>query len=306
MKKRPPKNVSASVKARLLNVARERQEEFNLLLVRYGIERLLYRLSKSQHADSFALKGAILFHLWAEAPHRPTRDVDLMSRGSPDVARMEGIFRQIVKTKVKDDGLTFDRSTVRAERIREDQEYEGIRVQLETHLGTARIRLQVDIGFGDAITPRPRKREVPCILDSEAPRLSVYPWETVVAEKYQALVELGMTNSRMKDFFDLRYMAREFEFNGARLSKAVRATFERRKTDLPDTRPLGLSAKFTEDSVVRTRWLAFLRRSRLEELDLELSGVSNEIWTFLQPVTKALLAGQAFNMNWKRGGPWTV
>ena len=304
MTKGQPKDMSASVKARLLNIARERGEEFNLLLIQYGIERLLYRLSQSEHADAFVLKGAILFHLWADAPHRPTRDVDFLSSGTSEVSRMEQIIRQVSQTKVADDGLVFDSSTVQAERIKEDQEYEGIRVHLKAHLGTARIPLQIGVGFGDAITPKPSKRDVPCILNFDAPRLSVYPWETVVSEKYQALVDLGMTNSRMKDFFDLRYMAREFEFDGAMLANAIRATFERRKTDIPRSRPIALTSKFSEDTTVRTRWLAFLRRSRLESLNQELSTVADEIWGFLGPATNALLSEKVFGMNWQPGGPW--
>lgn len=290
------------MKSRLLNIARESGEEFNLLLIRYGIERLLYRLSKSEYADSFVLKGAILFRFRTDAPHRPTRDVDLLSRGSSDVSGMEEIFRQVARTEVINDGLTFDDSTVQAERIKEDQEYEGIRIHLEARLGTARIRLQIDIGFGDAITPEPKKMDVPCILDFDAPRLSVYPWETVVAEKYHVLVDLGMTNSRMKDFFDIRYMAREIGFNGASLSKAIRATFERRKTDIPDFRPVALSEHFSGDAAIRTRWLAFLRRSRLEAIDLQV--VADEIWSFLEPVTSALLSRKEFDKKWKPGGPW--
>ena len=304
MNKRQPKDVSASVKARLLNLARESGEEFNLLLIRYGIERLLYRLSQSEYGDVFVLKGAILFQLWAKAPHRPTRDVDLMSSGPSDISRMEDIIRQVTLEDVADDGLSFDKSSVQAERIKEDQEYEGIRVHLEARLGTARIHLQIDIGFGDAITPRPRKRVVPCILDFAPPRLSVYPWETVVSEKYQALIELGMTNSRMKDLFDLQYMAREMEFDGASLSKAVRATFERRKTDLPTTLPVALSPKFTEDSTVRKRWSAFLHRSRLLESEFNLARTADEIWTFLKPVTDSLLSKGALDKKWEQGGPW--
>ncbi|NQU22657.1 MAG: nucleotidyl transferase AbiEii/AbiGii toxin family protein [Candidatus Nealsonbacteria bacterium] len=302
MTKRRPKDLSASVKTQLLNYARQRGEEFNFVLIRYGIERLLYRLSRSEHADTFVLKGAILFHLYANAPHRPTRDVDLLGMGSSDVARMENVVRQIVELDVAADGLSFDGSTVHAERIKEDQQYEGVRVTLLAHLGKARIRLQIDIGFGDAIIPKPRKQAVPCILDFEAPRLAVYPWETVVAEKYQALVELGMTNSRMKDFFDLQYMAREIAFDGSALSRAIRATFGRRKTDLPDSAPVALTSTFVDDDVVRRRWTAFVRRSRLDER--ELAVVAKDVWTFLQPVTAALVAGVKFDRNWERGGPW--
>ncbi len=302
MSKRQPNDVSASVKSRLLNIARESGEEFNLLLIRYGIERLLYRLSNSGYADLFVLKGAILFRFRADAPHRPTRDVDLLSRGSSDVSRMEEIFKQVARTEVINDGLTFDDSTVQAERIKADQEYEGIRIHLEARLGTARIRLQIDIGFGDAITPKPKKRDIPCVLDFDAPRLSVYPWETVVAEKYHTIVDLGMTNSRMKDFFDLGYMAREIGFNGESLSKAIRATFERRKTDIPDSRPIAFSEHFSGDATVRTRWLAFLRRSRLEAIGLQV--VADEIWSFLEPVTRALILRKALEKKWEPGGPW--
>jgi predicted nucleotidyltransferase component of viral defense system len=304
MTKKRIQDVPASVKQRLLNLARKSSQEFNLILIRYGIERFLYRLSQSEHADDFVLKGAILFHPWGKAPHRPTRDVDLLGRGSPDLTRMAQVIRDICRLKVKDDGLVFDESSVRTERIRDEEEYLGIRAYLEGHLGTARIQLQIDVGFGDTITPKPRKQALPCLLDSPPPRLRVYPWETVVAEKYQALVELGMTNSRTKDFFDLRYMAREFEFTGGVLSQAIRATFKRRNTDLPQTLPVALSPKFTEDPTVRTRWAAFLRRSRPAKSDLELRLVAEEIWAFLRPVTESLLREAAFEKRWEPGGPW--
>ena len=304
MTKHQPTNIAASVHHRLLNLARERKEEFNLLLIRYGIERFLYRLCQSEYADNFVLKGAILFHLWADVPHRPTRDVDLLERGSPDLVRMESIFRKICRANVQNDGLSFDEKTIRATRIRGQDEYRGIRVHLEARLGTARVRLQIDVGFGNAITPAPRKRKVPCLLDYAAPRLRVYQWETVVAEKYQALVELGITNSRMKDFFDLRYLAKQFEFAGLKLSKAIKTTFARRNTELPKSLPATLSEQFTQDTIVRSRWAAFLRRSRLQDSDLDLAVVSKEIWAFLQPVTNALITEKPFPKSWKPGGPW--
>lgn len=304
MKSGQPKNVAASVKQRLLDLARERGEEFNLLLIRYAIERFLYRLAQSEQADAFVLKGAILFQMWAEIPHRPTRDVDLLGSGSPDLARMEDIFRKICGLKVEDDGLEFNAASVRATRIREEAEYQGIRLHLQAHLGTARVQVQVDIGFGDAITPKPKKRNFLTLLDFSAPRLLIYPWETVIAEKYQALVERDMANSRMKDFFDLRYMAKEFEFDGTILSKAIQATFKRRKTDLPDTLPTALSEKFTEDAMKRTQWEAFRRRSRLGDLNVTLSQVAVEIWSFVQPVTDSLRGGKSLDMTWPPGGPW--
>ena len=298
------KNVAASAKQRLLNLSRECGEEFNLVLIRYGIERFLYRLSQSEDADGFVLKGAILFHLWGQAPHRPTRDVDLLGLGTMDPSRMADLFRRVCLINVEDDGMTFDPESVRAERMREQEEYQGIRMHVEAHLGTARINLQVDIGFGDAITPRPTKKTLPCLLDFAPPRLRVCPWETVVAEKYQALVDLGMTNSRMKDFFDLRYVAKEFAFDGTKLAQAIEATFARRRTELPTTRPTGLGSRFAEDEMVQARWKTFLRRSRLEDPDLGLRRTTDEIWAFLRPVTKAVKAGAAFDKKWKPGGPW--
>ncbi len=238
MTKRNSKSMSISVKSRLLNLSRQQHEEFNLLLIRYGIERLLYRISRTDHRNSFVLKGAILFHLFTEAPHRATKDVDLLGVGSPDPARMESCFREIVKVPVIDDGLQFDADSVHATRIKEGRDYEGIRVSMLVHLGSARIQLHVDIGFGDAITPRPKKHRLPCILDFEKPEMAVYPWETVVAEKFQAVVAFGMTNSRMKDFYDLYFTAREMSFDGLVLSQAIRATFERRNTILPLQTPL--------------------------------------------------------------------
>jgi len=299
-----PKNIAASVKQRLLNLARNTGEEFNLVLIRYGIERFLYRLSQSEHANTFVLKGAMLFHLFAEAPHRPTRDVDLLGRGEPDVDRMRNIFASVCDVDVADDGLLFDANSVRAERIRDDAEYEGIRLQVLGHLQRARIPLQIDIGFGDAITPTPKKRDVPCLLNYPAPRLRIYPWETVVAEKYQALVELGMTNSRMKDFFDLDYMANSFEFDGLTLSKAIASTFNRRNTELPDATPTALTVKFTEDETVQSRWSAFLRRSRLKEDHVRLQHIAEAIWRFLQPVNSSLRSGARFDKTWQPQGPW--
>lgn len=303
MTKGQPKNVAASVRQRLLNLARARGEEFNLVLVWYGIERLLYRLSRSEYADGFVLKGAMLFHLFGDAPHRPTRDVDLLGSGPPDLGRMEGVFAEVCVIEVEDDGLTFDRQSVRASRIREE-ENEGIRVEIAGQLETARIRLQVDVGFGDAITPRPKERDIPCLLDLPSPRLRIYPWETVVAEKYQALVELGMANSRMKDFFDLRHLAKRFEFDGAKLSAAIEATFRRRKTEIPESIPVSLTPTYTEDAVISSRWTAFLRRSRLEDTKLSLREVADDIWRFLEPVTSSLRTESRLHQTWPPGGPW--
>lgn len=297
-------DAAASVKQRLLNLSRQRGEEFNLLLVRYGIERLLYRLGRSEHAAAFVLKGAMLFRLWTAAPHRPTRDVDFLGRGTPDLDRLRRAFRAVCATAVEDDGLEFLSESVTAERIKDDAEYEGVRVTLDAGLGSARIRLQIDAGFGDAIVPPPEPADFPVLLDQPAPRLLVYRRETVVAEKLQALVDLGLPNSRMKDFFDLRFLAATFAFAGRELARAIDATFARRNTALPREVPTGLTDAFAADPAKRTQWRAFLRRSGLDNEDLELGEVVGGLRRFLLPPLEALAGGAPFEMDWPAGGSW--
>jgi hypothetical protein len=210
--------MAASVRTRLSILAKKNKEDFQFVLTRYAIERLLYRLSKTVHADEFVLKGAMLFQLWTDRAHRPTRDLDLLGRGDPSLDRLTKIFRHVCEVAVEDDGLTFAADEVSVGRIKEDQEYEGVRVGCVARIGRARIDVQVDIGFGDAITPEPEKVQYPGLLDLPVPEVAVYPRETVVAEKFQAMVMLGIANSRMKDFFDLWILARLFTFEGAILA----------------------------------------------------------------------------------------
>jgi predicted nucleotidyltransferase component of viral defense system len=223
-----PKDIAASVRARLLQLAKTRGEDFQLLLTRYANERLLYRLSKSRHASGFVLKGAALFMLWTEKPHRATRDVDLLGFGDPSPDRIRGVLHDVVETKVDDDGLVFDASSLEIGAIREEQEYGGIRAVLIARLAAAKIRLQIDVGFGDVITPQAIDVDYPALLEFPAPHLRAYPRETVVAEKLEAIVHLGLANSRMKDFYDLMVLSRSFTFEGDVLVRAIRATFERR------------------------------------------------------------------------------
>ena len=230
---RKPRDIAASVRQRLLNLSRDRKEEFQAVLTRYGLERLTYRLARSPHGDEFVLKGAMLFTLWTGEPHRATWDLDLLGRGTIEVARLAKVFREVCEVAVDDDGLSFDGKGVRGERIREDLEYEGVRIHLGARLGVARIAIQVDIGFGDAVTPRPQKVTYPALLDFPAAELKAYPREPVVAEKFQAMVELGMANTRLKDFFDLWAIANTFEFDGETLAEAFARTFDRRDTALP-------------------------------------------------------------------------
>jgi Nucleotidyl transferase AbiEii toxin, Type IV TA system len=298
------RNVAASVKQRLLNRARERSEEFNLLLHRFGAERLLYRLSRSEHGPEFVLKGAMLFCAWSEAPHRPTLDIDLLGRGTPDLPRLEAVFRSVCRVRVEMDGLEFLADSVRAGRIREDAKYEGVRVRLEARLGSARISLQIDVGFGDSIVPPPEQIDFPVLLDHPAPRLTAYRPETVIAEKLHAMVDLGMANSRMKDFFDLRFLAATFDFDGAKLAHAVEATFKQRGTPAPEAPPTAFTPAFAEDSAKMAQWRGFLRRSRLLPESLTLQEAVADLREFILPLLASLAAGENFDREWSAGGPW--
>lgn len=228
-------NVAASVRQRLLNRAREEGEDFQRLPVRYALERLLHRMSLSDWHDQFVLKGAFTFLLWQGTLHRPTRDLDLMGYGSPEPRAVEDVFRAIAgMDEGSEDGLQFDPSSVTAAPIRDQAEYGRIRVTLIAHLGSARIPLQVDIGFGDAITPDPEPATFPALLEFPAPRIRIYPRETVIAEKLHGMVRFGIANTRMKDYYDLWFLSAHFPFEGATLQRAIRATFQRRGTALPD------------------------------------------------------------------------
>jgi hypothetical protein len=229
-----PKNIGASVRARLLKLAKERREDFQLLLSRYVNERLLHRLSVSDHSSQFVLKGAALFTLWTGRAHRATRDLDLLGFGASTEARLRAIFEEVLLMDVEDDGVVFDAGSIDVGPIREDQEYGGVRLLFRAKVATAVVRVQVDVGFGDAITPGPELVEFPGLLDFRVPTLRAYPRATAVAEKVGALVKLGLANSRMKDFFDIVVMARMFTFDGGELARAIRSTFERRGTALPN------------------------------------------------------------------------
>lgn len=297
-------DIAASVRQRLLNLSRDRKEDFQAVLTRYGIERLMYRLARSPHGDEFVLKGAMLFTLWTGEAHRATWDLDLLGRGTIDIARLAGVFREVCEAPVDDDGLAFDAKGVSGERIREDQEYGGVRIHLGARLGAARIAIQIDIGFGDAVTPRPQKVAFPSLLDFPAPELKAYAREPVVAEKFQAMVVLGMGNSRMKDFYDVWAIARGFDFDGERLCQSIKATFRRRRTPLPTEDPLALSAAFAEDRIKQTQWKAFVRKGRLLVEAPALPDVIGLLRGFLMPPIKALVEGRAFEMKWPAGGPW--
>jgi hypothetical protein len=298
-----PKDVGASVRARLLHLARERGDDFQLLLTRYANERLLYRLTRSRHHGSFILKGATLFTLWTGHPHRATRDVDLLGVGDPSEDRIRNIFAEMIALEVGDDGVVFDAGSLAVGPIREDQEYGGVRVEMLARVTTARVRLQIDVGFGDAVTPEPVQMDLPVLLDFPTPHLLVYPRETVVAEKLDAIVQLGTTNSRMKDFYDLVVLARRFEFDGALLVRAIRATFGRRKTPLPMDLPTGLTSAFAADPGKAMQWTAFVRKSGANDA-ADLRATIATVVAFAEAPLTAAARESPFACHWRPGGPW--
>jgi len=299
-----PKDLAASVKQRLLDRARQQHEDFGRLLARYGVERFLFRLSQSEHSQEFVLKGASLFYVWSAAPHRPTRDLDFLGYGPPEPAWLESVLAAVCSTIVAEDGLVFLPESVSAERIREGTDYGGIRAKLVAQLGSARISLQIDVGFGDAIVPPPEMVVFPVLLEQPAPRLRACHRDTVVAEKLQIMVELGIANSRMKDFFDLRFLAATFDFQGPRLTQAIEATFRRRHTPLPADAPTGLTDEFVRDKAKQIQWQGFLRRSGLERAAPDLSRTIVELREFLLPPLAALASGKPFDLAWTAFGPW--
>jgi predicted nucleotidyltransferase component of viral defense system len=251
-------NIGASVRAKLLNQARASGQPFDLILVRFALERLLYRLSISGHAERFVLKGAILLTTWFDDPARPTRDLDLLGFGDPDPEAMHATFREILSIDV-DDGALFNAEALRVDRIREALDYGGVRLRSVADVGGARVPVAIDVGFGDALEPGAERLDYPTLLDQPAPKLRAYARETVIAEKFQAIVALGRANSRMKDFYDIWLLATSFPFDDDRLVRAIKATFERRETEIPGEVPDGLTRDFGADPAKIQQWEAFKR-----------------------------------------------
>ena len=283
-------DVAKSIHQRLLNVRDETGEHFNNLLIRYGLERLLYRLVLSGHADSFVLKGAMLFTLWHGVPGRPTRDIDLLGLGHPNHERLKQIFTDACIVQIEEDGLEFDSKSIQTDDIRDDQEYFGIRIRLLGFLGNARVPVQIDVGFGDAIIPPPEKLDYPTLLDFPAPRLLAYHPATVIAEKVNAMVVHGFMYSRMKDFYDIYILLNHMSLSDNLLAEAIKATFQRRKIELPSELPVAFTPEFLADGIKETQWKAFLNRSMLSNFGLSIAEVLDElrvrIWPLLQKAKK--------------------
>lgn len=298
---------SAAVKARLLKMAREQNLDFQRLLERYALQRFLARLTASAHRGRFMLKGAQLYSLWTEQPHRPTRDLDLLGEMDNDLAAVTSVMREICMTPVAGDGLRYDADSVRVGEIREGQSYQGVRVQLRAHLGKARFQLQIDIGFGDAVTPAPIQISLPPILDGLEPiQMPAYTIETVVAEKIEALVSIGAANSRMKDFYDLWEFSRRFAFDGALLATAVGNTFRRRRTAFPETTPVALTAEYAQSTTAVSYWNGFLHSAGLADGVPEFGEVIEKLALFITPLLGAARQGATWNHDWRPGGPWAA
>ncbi len=305
MTKRPVTNVAASVHQRLLNKARRENRPFNELLQVYAMERFLYRLSVSRHAEKFVLKGALMLTAWNAPISRPTMDIDLLGRTANDVDALVKIMREICGESVEADGLAFDPTTVAGQRIAEEAVYEGVRLRFRGALGNARITMQLDVGFGDVVEPSPRTVDYPTLLAMPAPRLPGYSRESTVAEKFEAMIKLGELNSRMKDFFDIWLLSKHFDFDGATLARAIGRTLAARGTDVSH-RPIALTPEFAELPGKPAQWRAFVLKTRLSNVPEEFAPVVGAVSDFLTPVAEALVAGRKFEGRWSAPGPWTA
>jgi len=300
-----PRKISdlpASIRQRLQDVAKASDRPFQEVLQYYAMERFLYRLSVSKHADKFVLKGALMLAAWGGAATRPTRDIDLLGILPNQVDEIAAVIRDVCEHEVDPDALAFNAATVAGIVIKEDADYEGVRITLRGTLGNIRLPIQIDVGFGDVVFPEATLTEYPTILDHEPPRLRGYSRETMVAEKFEAMVKLGLLNSRMKDFYDTWALSQQFEFDGATLAAAIESTFANRGTTLPP-QPTAFSAAFASDSTKDAQWRAFRRKARLEHAPEEFATVTERVAAFLLPLVAALTQRQPFTGFWQARDP---
>jgi hypothetical protein len=297
------KNIAASVHQRLLNKAKESSRPFNELLQYFAIERFIYRLSKSPHADKFILKGALMLAAWYGTASRPTMDIDLLGKIDNSLEVITAAIKDACLVDVDADGLSFNDETVEAVRITEDAEYEGVRVRVHGSLGKTRVSIQVDIGFGDVIVPNPSTVSYPTILDFPAPTFKGYTMESTIAEKFQTMVKLGVLNSRMKDFYDIWVLSRTFNFKGKILAEAVVKTFENRNT--PVTLDAALfNPSFGKDEDRNAQWKGFIRKTKLIKAPESFEEVMAAVKLFLEPLASSIIEQSEFNRSWNAPGPW--
>jgi predicted nucleotidyltransferase component of viral defense system len=297
------KNVAASIHQRLLNHARANDRPFNEVLQYFALERFLYRLGCSPFRQQFVLKGALMLTAWQFPYARPTRDIDLLGCTDNVVEHIVSTIQAICRELAPEDGLVFDADSVTGESIIEAANYAGVRVRFAAHLGTARVPMQIDIGFGDPVVPAPSPVKLPTILGLPAPELQGYSRESMIAEKVQVMVYLAEVNSRMKDFYDVWWLATHFEFDGPLLAQAIHETFQWRQTPLSLT-PVAFSDRFTKDETKQGQWRAFIRRLRLDDVPGTLTEATETIAAFILPVFRALIEEKHFDQCWAQDGPW--
>lgn len=300
------KNIAASVRQRLLNYAKAYGDDYQRTLTRYAIERLLYRLCQTPASENYILKGAMLFITWPERTFRPTGDLDLLGYGSPDPAAMTALFSDIAKVAFANDGILFDANTITADPVREDDRYQGARITLQAQLGTAIIPVQIDVGFGDNVFPAAERRAFPCLLEGlPAPEILMYPRETVVAEKFEAMVRFNEANSRLKDFNDIWIIIQTFEFDLATLVQAILGTFKQRGAPLPNELPFALTSAFAAMAEKQQMWSGFLRRNTPAIEPPPLETVLEHLRRFFAPVIAALPVPEAARGKWNnRSSAW--
>ena len=297
-------NIKASIRDRLRNKAKETNRPFAEVLQYYGMERFLYRFGRSKYADKFVLKGALLFTVWQIPERRTTLDIDFLARYDNQVASIETVIRHVCDVSVESDGLIFDAKTIQGRKIKEDADYEGVRVKFMGFLERSHIPMQIDMGFGDIVYPKTKVIDYPVILDFPKPHLKGYPPESVISEKFEAMIKLGLLNSRMKDFYDIWLMMRQFNFNGSNLVEALKRTFEHRKTNIPAGNPLFVEEIYDEKSDRQILWKAFLRKGNIKHAPEKLAITAKEIENFLIKPLEAINKAQEFVGEWKALEQW--
>ena len=296
------KNIAASVRNKLTDQFKKTGENLQTLFVRYANERFLYRLSQTEHRTKFLVKGATVFAFWFDQPHRPTKDLDLLGYGKNEIPEIESVVREICAVK-GDDGLEFLTETIKGSLIREDQEYQGVRITITVMLERARIPVQIDVGFGDAVTPEAEEVELNTILDFPAPRVRIYPKETVIAEKFEAMVSLGLGNGRMKDFWDLNYLIKYAEFDGKLLQTAIRNTFANRQSRLQQELPVALSDDFAANELKLSLWSGFIRRNSIKT-ETDFAEVIKHLRGFFTPLIESEAKNAEFDQTWLPREGW--
>lgn len=283
------KDISASIRARLKNIAKAEQTDFNAVLTRYGLERLLYRIGQSEYANQYLLKGALLFNLWYDMPHRPTMDIDLLGFGNNELDYLTGVFQEICLISAED-GIIFDEKSVTADTIKKEAGYTGARIELYAELSKARIKIQVDIGYGDVVTPGPIDSNYPVLIsDLPPPKIRTYPIYTVIAEKLHAIALLGMANSRLKDYLDLYVLLNNEELDQETLADAIISTFTQRGMAVPENLPTGLTLEFSQDGSRQAMWNSFLNKNEIELKSLQeiVSSIGESIRPILVTASKS-------------------